>query len=150
MNTFKELRKLARDKRDRAIKAVRSDYQQSLAEINSLEKLLIEPKPSLRGRPKPAVPMRVEIMEAVPKDSTFTAHEVLKWLELDESEFTRIRTTIYRMIKLGEVKRIRHLCRIDLRTDPVGSVLRAKFFSTNCAVPVSEKKKHQNQNRIHR
>lgn len=107
MNTFKELRKLARDKRDRGIEAIRSDYQQSLSEINLLEKRLVEPKPSLHGQPKPAVPMRVQIIEVVPKDSTFTAQEVLKWLELDDSEFTRVRTTIYRLIKLGQVKRIR-------------------------------------------
>ena len=46
-------------------------------------------------------------MEVVPKDSTFTAHEVLSWLELEESEFTRVRTTLYRMIKIGEIKRIK-------------------------------------------
>lgn len=107
MNTFNELRKLARENRDKQIESIRSDYQQSLSEINLLEKRLIEPKPSLRGQTKPAVPMRVQIMEVVPKDSTFTAQEVLGWLELDASEFTRVRTTIYRLIKLGQVKRIR-------------------------------------------
>ena len=105
--TFNELRKLARDKRDKAIKTIRDDYEATVAEINRLQKTLIAPKPSLRGRPKPTVPMRVEILDAVPKQSTFTAQEVLKWLELDDSEFTRVRTTIYRMIKLGEIKRVK-------------------------------------------
>ena len=105
--TFNELRKIAREKRDAAIKAVRDDYQNALADINRLQRQLIPLKPSLKGQPKPKVSMRVQIMEAVPKDSTFTAHEVLSWLELEESEFTRVRTTLYRMIKLGEIKRIK-------------------------------------------
>lgn len=107
MNTFNELRKLAREKRDQQIESIRNEYEATLDSIKKLEKQMITPKPSLRGRPKPAVPMRVEIMEVVPKDSTFTAQEVLAWLDLDDSEFTRVRTTIYRMIKLGEIKRVR-------------------------------------------
>ena len=105
--TFNELRKLARDKRDAGIKAVRDEYQNALADINRLQRQLIPLKPSLKGQPKPKVSMRVQIMEAVPKDSTFTAHEVLRWLELEEFEFTRVRTTLYRMIKIGEIKRIK-------------------------------------------
>ena len=105
--TFNELRKIAREKRDAAIKAVRDDYQNALADINRLQRQLIPLKPTLKGQPKPKVSMRVQIMEVVPKDSTFTAHEVLRWLELEESEFTRVRTTLYRMIKLGEIKRIK-------------------------------------------
>lgn len=107
MDTFKELRKLARDKRDRQIKAIRDDYQATLEHINALEKQLIEPKPSLLGRPKPAVALRVEIMEVAPKHSTFTVKDILSSLELDQSEFTRVRTTFDRMIKRGEIKRVR-------------------------------------------
>ena len=107
MSTFNELRKLARENRDKQIESIRDEYEATLDSIKKLEKLMIPRKPSLKGRPKPAVPMRVQIMEVVPKDSTFTAQEVLGWLELDASEFTRVRTTIYRLIKLGQVKRIR-------------------------------------------
>ena len=64
--TFNELRKIAREKRDAAIKAVRDDYQNALADINRLQRQLIPLKPSLKGQPKPKVSMRVQIMEAVP------------------------------------------------------------------------------------
>jgi hypothetical protein len=107
MTTFNELRKLARDKRDTAIKQAREDYQGTLAEVNYLEKLLIEPKPSLRGRPKPTTPLRVEIMEVAPKDSVFTVRDILQRLEFDDSEFARVRTTFDRLIKLGDIKRVR-------------------------------------------
>ena len=107
MKTFKELREMARAKRDKVIKSVRDDYQATLENINLLEKQLIEPKPSLKGRPKPAVPMRAEIAEVAPKHSTFTVNDILKLLGLDETEFTRVRTTFDRMIKFGEIKRIK-------------------------------------------
>ena len=105
--TFNELRKLARDKRDKSIQSSRYQYQSTLDNINTLEKQLIEPKPSLKGRPKPAVPLRADIMEVAPKDSVFTVNDILKLLDLDESEFTRVRTTFDRMIKFGEIKRIK-------------------------------------------
>ncbi len=104
--TFNELRQLARDKRDKAIKSIRDDYEATLAEINRLQKTLIEPKPSLKGRPKPAVPLRAEIMEVAPKHSTFTVKDILTLLGFDESEFTRVRTTFDRMIRFGQIKRI--------------------------------------------
>ncbi len=107
MSTFNELRKLARDKRDATIKLIRGDYQNTLNEINALEKQLIPLKPSLRGQPKPEVPLRVEILEVAPKDSVFTVREILGRLDLDESEFTRVRTTFDRMIKLGSIKRVK-------------------------------------------
>ncbi len=106
METFNELRRLAREKRDKAIKAARDHYQETLAEINGLQRTLIEPKPSLLGRPKPDVPLRVEIMDVAPKDSTFTVNDILRSLEFDEPEFTRVRTTFDRMIKRGDIKRI--------------------------------------------
>ena len=107
MNTFNELRKLARDQRDAAIKLIKGDYQNALNEINYLEKRLKPRKPSLMGRSKPAVPLRAEIMELAPKHSTFTVKDVLTLLGFDESEFVRVRTTFDRMIKFGEIKRVK-------------------------------------------
>ena len=75
--------------------------------INELEKQLIPRKPSLRGQPKPDVPLRVEILDCAPKDSTFTVQDILDHLELPDSEFTRVRTTFDRMIKRCEIKRIK-------------------------------------------
>ena len=106
METFNELRRLAREKRDTAIKVAKDHYQDTLAEINGLQKSLIPPKPSLNGRPKSDVPLRVEIMDVAPKDSTFTVNDILRGLEFDQSEFARVRTTFDRMIKRGDIKRI--------------------------------------------
>jgi hypothetical protein len=105
--TFNELRKLARDKRDAAIKAVRDEYQASLNEINRLQRQLIPPKPSLRGQPKPDVPLRAQIVEVAPKHSTFTVRDILTLLELPDEDFARVRTTFDRLIKRGEIKRIK-------------------------------------------
>ena len=107
MNNFQELRKLARDKRDGLIKLIRGEYQNTLETINELEKQLVPRKPSLRGQPKPDVPLRVEILDCAPKDSTFTVQDILDRLELPETEFTRVRTTFDRMIKRCEIKRIK-------------------------------------------
>ena len=105
--TFKELRKLARDKRDAGIKAVRDEYQTTLNEINRLQRQLIPLKPSLKGQPKPEVPLRAEIMNVAPKHSTFIVRDILTLLELPESDFPRVRTTFDRLIKRGEIKRIK-------------------------------------------
>ena len=46
-------------------------------------------------------------MEVAPKHSTFTVKDILALLGLPESEFTRVRTTFDRLIKRGEIKRIK-------------------------------------------
>ena len=105
--TFNELRKLARDKRDAAIKTARDEYETTLKEINQLQRTLIPLKPSLKGQPKPEVPLRAEIMNVAPKHSTFTVKDILTLLNLPESEFARVRTTFDRIIKYGEIKRVK-------------------------------------------
>ena len=105
--TFNELRKLARDKRDAAIKTARDEYETTLKEINQLQRTLIPLKPSLKGQPKPEVPLRAEIMNVAPKHSTFIVRDILTLLELPESDFPRVRTTFDRLIKRGEIKRIK-------------------------------------------
>ena len=106
MNHFSELRKLARDKRDEAIQAARTVYQNELDSINSLEKKLNR-KPSLKGRPKPKTPMHVEIMNVVPTDANFTVVELLGWLGLPDSEKARVRTIIDRLMRHHQLKRVR-------------------------------------------
>ena len=106
MNNFNELRKLARDKRDEKIRAARLAYQGELESINELEKRLTK-KPSLKGRPKPLVPMHQQIMDVVPTDANFTVAELLGWLELPEHEKGRVRTTIDRLIRKRQLKRVR-------------------------------------------
>ena len=105
--TFKELRKLARDKRDAAIKTARDEYETTIKEINQLQRTLVPLKPSLKGQPKPETPLRVKIMNVAPKHSTFTVKDILTLLNLPESEFARVRTTFDRIIKRGEMRLIK-------------------------------------------
>lgn len=105
MDKFSELKRLARDKRDGSIAAVRAAYREELAAIKSLQKSLTE-KPSLVGRPKPEVPMWSRIMDVVPRDANFTVPELLSLLDLPASETPRVRTTIDRLINRRELKRV--------------------------------------------
>ena len=84
--TFKELRKLARDKRDAGIKTARDEYETTLKEINQLQRTLIPLKPSLKGQLKPETPLRVKIMNVAPKHSTFTVKDILALLNLNPSD----------------------------------------------------------------
>ena len=106
MNDFNEMRRLARVKRDEAVQAAKLEYEATLESINDLQKRLTK-KPSLKGRPKPIVPMRVHIMDCVPHDSTFTVAEILKWLDRPDTDKTIVRSTLDKMIKRGDVKRVR-------------------------------------------
>lgn len=106
MDNFSELKQLARDKRDAAIAAVKAEYRKELVSINELQKSLTE-KPSLKGRPKPEVPMWAQIMDVVPTDANFTVPELPDLLNLPASETPRVRTTIDRLINRRELKRIR-------------------------------------------
>ena len=106
MNIFSELRQLARDKRDSAIAAIKSEYRKELAEINKLEKSLTK-KPGLKGRPKPKVPLWTRIMDVVPNDANFTVDDVLRLLDLPESDKPMVRTTFDRLMRQHQMKRVR-------------------------------------------
>lgn len=107
MDQFAELRKLAREKRDAAIQAARDEYHEQLQEIAVLEKSLKPRKPSLKGQAKPKVPMRVKIMEVCPKDRPFSLAELVELLGLPERESVRVRTTLDRLKKRGEIEQVR-------------------------------------------
>ena len=106
MNNFSELRQLARDKRDAAIAAIKSEYRKELAEINKLEKSLTK-KPGLKGRPKPKIPLWTRIMDVVPTDANFTVDDVLRLLDLPASDKSLIRTTFDRLMQKHLIKRLR-------------------------------------------
>ena len=106
MNDFNEMRRLARAKRDEGIKAARLEYEATLESINELQRRLTK-KTSLKGQPKPIVPLRMQIMEVVPTDRTFTVYELLKWLERPETDKPMVRTTLDRLRKKGDLRRIR-------------------------------------------
>ena len=106
MDDFNQMRELARAKRDEAIKTARLEYEATLESINDLQKRLTK-KPSQKGKPKPIVPLRVLIIEAVPADRTFTVPELLKWLERPDTDKTIVRSTLDKMIKRGDIRRLR-------------------------------------------
>ena len=51
--------------------------------------------------------MHADIMRVVPSDASFNVDELLGWLEMDDSERGRVRTTIDRLINRRELKRVR-------------------------------------------
>ena len=106
MKDFDELRRLAREKRDAAIDDARHEYRLTLESINDLQIRLLK-KPSQKGKPKPLVPMRKKILDAVPVDRTWTVDEVLDWLNLPKTDKNQIRANLTKMIKAGTVKQIR-------------------------------------------
>ena len=106
MDDFSEMRRLARAKRDEAFKAARLEYEATLESINDLQKRLTK-KPSLKGRPKPIVPLRVQIMDVIPNDRTWTVYELLKWLDRPETDKPMVRTTLDRLRKRGDIRRLR-------------------------------------------
>ena len=106
MNDFNEMRKLARAKRDAAIKQARLEYQANLEQINELQKRLCK-KPSQKGKPKPLVPMRMMIMDAAPVDRAFTVTDALGWLERPETDKGLIQSTLGKMIRRGDIRRLR-------------------------------------------
>jgi len=107
MDKFKQLIETARAKRDAAIQKAREDYRSTVQQIKAIQATLEPRNSSLKGRPKPAVPLRAKIYDAIPKDSHFTVLDVANWMELEHADHQIIRTTLDRMIKRGEVKRVR-------------------------------------------
>ena len=106
MNDFNQMRELARAKRDEAVKTAKLEYEATLESINELQKRLTK-KPSQKGKPKPIVPLRMMIMDVVPADRTFTVVELLKWLKRPVTDTNLVSSTITKMIKRGELRRIR-------------------------------------------
>ena len=106
MNDFSEMRRLAREKRDATISEAKREYTNTLEQINDLKKRITQ-KPPIKGRPKPLVPMRVKVMDAVHQDRTWTVYDVLKWLELPETDKGIVRATLDKMRHRGDIRRIR-------------------------------------------
>ena len=106
MKDFDSLRRLAREKRDKAIKIARDEYAVTLEEINTLQKRLTR-KPSQKGRPKPAVPLRDKIMAVVPRDRMWTVPELLQWLKRPATDKAIVLSTLDRLRRRGDIKRIR-------------------------------------------
>ena len=106
MNDFNQMRELARAKRDEAVKTAKLEYEATLESINELQKRLTK-KPTQKGQPKPLVPMRMKIMEVAPTDRTFTVNELLAWLERPETDKGLIQATLCKMIKRGDIRRLR-------------------------------------------
>lgn len=106
MKDFDELRRLARDNRDAAIKDARNEYRVTLEEINVLQKRLLQ-KPSQKGKPRPRVSMSQKILAAVPTDREWTVNELLAWLKAPKTDKNHIRAMLGKMQKAGSIKQIR-------------------------------------------
>ena len=106
MNDFNQMRELARAKRDEAVKTAKLEYEATLESINELQKRLTK-KPTLKGRPKPIVPLRMQVMNVVPTDRSWNVNELLGWLERPDTDKPMIRATLDRLRKRGDIRRLR-------------------------------------------
>lgn len=106
MKDFDELRRLARDKRDSAIKDARNECRVTLEEINALQKRLLA-KPSQKGKPRPRVSMSQKILNVIPTDREWTVLELLAWLKLPKTDKNHVRAYLGKMQKAGSIKQIR-------------------------------------------
>jgi hypothetical protein len=88
MNEFSALRSRARDKRDKAIAQARSEYQQALIQIATLEQDLTG-RESSRHKPVSAC-----ISAVLPRSEPFTAPEILAALEALDGSRVWIKKTI--------------------------------------------------------
>jgi hypothetical protein len=105
MEAFTELRKLARDRRDRIISKARDEYAESLTRISALEQDLLGRDPSTHRT------IASCINRVLPSDRPFTTVDILAGLEaLDPGRVWLKRSVdshICRLRDRGIVKRLR-------------------------------------------
>lgn len=110
MDNFKQLREIAAKKRDDAIKAAKTEFNetsQKIAELETRLKTKRMPRPNARaGRPK----LADLVYEAMPDDRTFTLDDLLGVLNANHPERKWIKQSVNvavnRFLKAGAIKRI--------------------------------------------
>ena len=105
MNAFNELRKLAADKRDKAIHRAKAEYDIALTRISELDQMI-------QGKFSPGrIPVSKAIDMTLPDDRPFTTHDVMAGLKaLDPKRDWRQRSIdnyMSQLRKRGDVKRLR-------------------------------------------
>ena len=107
MDAFKELRRQAAEKRDKAIKVARDEYNNAADKIRELERQLIE---NAIERPKRRAITDI-ILDVVPQDDTWTMKDLMRWLEATEPErrFSApfVRSLVNNLVKKGTLQRVR-------------------------------------------
>jgi hypothetical protein len=81
MDAYEQIRIEARDKRDRAIKSARAEYQSALRRINELRRQLTGEAPVVQ--PKRDGQMTRRIMELLPTEGTFTICDFVEKMHAD-------------------------------------------------------------------
>lgn len=109
MDAYDDLRKQARDKRDRAILAARAEYETALAAIRSLKAKLTGE--TLRKRPGGAVvpkqrPIIDLICDVLPADRTFTVAEIRDRLHAIEPSrvFRSLKPLLHKLKSEGVIR----------------------------------------------
>ena len=106
MKEFTAMRKLAADKRDKAYKKARNEYETALIRIAELEQMIC-------GKVAPGhLQVSKAIEQVMPDDRPFTLNDVLGILEASHPERDWKRHSVYvalnRFLKQGAIKRIAH------------------------------------------
>ncbi|MBM79939.1 MAG: hypothetical protein CMJ78_05015 [Planctomycetaceae bacterium] len=102
MTAFDELKRQAAAKRDAAIREARKEYRETIRSLDGLRCKLAPKK-----RKRSSVPLHERILQVIPTDACFTVSDLESWLGLNYSDHDLIRSTLYRMIKRGQIKRMR-------------------------------------------
>ena len=107
--SFKELREIAAKKRDKAIKTIKAEYNETIQKIAEVEARLREPRKRPNARPgKPRIADK--IFEALPTDKTFTLNDVMGTLKASHPDRKWNRQSVYvvinRLMKQGAIKQI--------------------------------------------
>ena len=110
--SFRNIRAIAAKKRDKAIKAAKLEYNETIQKIAELEarlKTTRTPRPGARaGKPK----LADLVYEAIPDDKPFTLNDLIGTLKAKHPERNWIKQSVNvavnRFLKAGAIKRIAH------------------------------------------
>jgi hypothetical protein len=80
MNTFDQLRSIAKSSRDKEVKRARDQYAQTLQDIAGLQLRLAPPPPVERPRTNRTKPLIDVIVDCLPRDRTFCIDDLLGWV----------------------------------------------------------------------
>ena len=107
-NAIQLLKEQAVEKRDQVIDAAKKEYNETLQKINELDSRLTGDKTIIRPS-KPTLTRR--IFENLPNDRAFSQSDVAGILDaFSERKYAKssINMTISRMLKAGDIKRVRY------------------------------------------
>ena len=109
MDTYKQLRDAAAEKRDKRIKAAKSEYAETIKRIADIESRL-KTKPKRRGARRNRIRLVDIIYDNLPNDRSFGFDDIKGIIDAKGKSYAKssINMTISRMLKAGDIKRVQY------------------------------------------